>query len=377
MVVPQNPHGRAHFDCGLQNSRRPVVLASRSASAWAAAGAVRLRHASRTRCEPCVIAICYDARQVPPSGVRARLRGARRGRARDRAHQRAVARRRRESAAGAQPRRHTGFASCSSTCSVTARATSRTTPAQHRMDRYARQVVALLDELGVQRAVVGGVSLGANVSLHVAVQAPDRVAALLVEMPVLEWATPAAASLFVPLLLAVSFGRRLFGFATSLVRRLPRTGIDPLDSFLGTFSMEPEAIAAVLHGILVGPVAPEIEERCAIAAPTLIIGHENDLIHPFSDAENLAQPDPGCAPRPRPVHVRAAARPRAAHAGDRPLPQRGVRETGASTCRRRRRARRTLGSGQEIVARLAQKPVHTGRPETRRGPVRPRFRESG
>lgn len=162
----------------------------------------------------------------------------------------------------------------------------------HRMDRYARQVVALLDELGIERAAVGGVSLGANVTLHVAAQAPDRVAALLVEMPVLEWATPAAASLFVPLLLAVSFGRGLFRFATSLVRRLPRTGIDPLDSFLGTFSMEPEAIAAVLHGILVGPVAPEIEERRAIAAPTLIIGHEHDLIHPFSDAENLAEQVP-------------------------------------------------------------------------------------
>jgi len=164
---------------------------------------------------------------------------------------------------------------------------------QHRMDRYARQVVALLDELHVRRAVVGGVSLGANVALHVAVQAPERVTALLVEMPVLEWATPAAASLFVPLLLAVSFGRRLFGLATALVRRLPRTGIDTLDSFLGTFSMEPEAIAAVLHGILVGPVAPEIEARRAITAPTLIIGHENDMIHPFSDAENLAQQIPG------------------------------------------------------------------------------------
>lgn len=159
----------------------------------------------------------------------------------------------------------------------------------HRMDRYARQVVALLDELGVERAVVGGVSLGANVALHVAVQAPDRVLALLVEMPVLEWATPAAASLFLPLMLAVSFGRRPFGVLTSLVHRLPRTGIDLLDSFLGTLSMEPEAIAAVLHGILVGPVAPEIEERRAITAPTLIIGHENDLIHPFSDAENLAE----------------------------------------------------------------------------------------
>ena len=172
---------------------------------------------------------------------------------------------------------------------------------QHRMDRYARQVVALLDELGIQRAVVGGISLGANVSLHVAVQAPERVAGLLVEMPLLEWATPAAASLFVPLLLAVSFGRRLFGFVSSLARRLPRTGIDVLDSVLGAASMEPEAIAAVLHGILVGPVVPEIEERSAIAAPTLIIGHEHDLIHPFSDAENLAQQ----VPNARLVHAQS------------------------------------------------------------------------
>jgi pimeloyl-ACP methyl ester carboxylesterase len=48
----------------------------------------------------------------------------------------------------------------------------------------------------------------------------------------------------------------------------------------------------VLHGILVGPIAPDVEERRAIAAPTLIIGHENDLIHPFNDAENLAEQIP-------------------------------------------------------------------------------------
>jgi pimeloyl-ACP methyl ester carboxylesterase len=172
---------------------------------------------------------------------------------------------------------------------------------QHRMDRYARQVIALLDELHVARAAVGGVSLGANVALHAAVQAPHRMAALLIEMPVLEWATPAAASLFVPLLLGVSFARPAFRALSSVVRRLPRTGIDPLDSMLGTLSMQPEEIAAVLHGILVGPVAPEIEDRRAISVPTLIIGHKQDLIHPFSDAENLADQ----IPRARLVQARS------------------------------------------------------------------------
>ena len=72
-------------------------------------------------------------------------------------------------------------------------------------------VVALLDHLGIDEAVVGGVSLGGNVSLLVAAQAPERVPGLVVEMPVLEWALPAAAITFVPMLLAVHFARPLVG----------------------------------------------------------------------------------------------------------------------------------------------------------------------
>ena len=43
----------------------------------------------------------------------------------------------------------------------------------HRMDTYAEHVVALLDHLGMERAVVGGVSLGGNVSLLVAARPPS------------------------------------------------------------------------------------------------------------------------------------------------------------------------------------------------------------
>jgi hypothetical protein len=110
-----------------------------------------------------------------------------------------------------------------------------------------------------------------------------------------------------------------------VVQRPPRTGIDALDSVLGTFSMEPEAIAAVLHGILVGPVAPEIEERRAIPAPALIIGHANDLIHPFNDAENLAEQLPN-ARLIEALDVRAAPASRALDAGDRLVFRRGVRQ---------------------------------------------------
>jgi pimeloyl-ACP methyl ester carboxylesterase len=161
--------------------------------------------------------------------------------------------------------------------------------AQYRMDLYARQVVGLLDVLAVERAVIGGISLGADVSLEAAVLAPARVQGLIIQMPVLEWAVPAAASLFVPMLLAARYARPLVGAVSRMARRLPRTSIEALNSVLNAASMDPDEIAAVLHGILLGPVAPTVEERRAIAAPALVLGHRSDLIHPFSDAANLAE----------------------------------------------------------------------------------------
>lgn len=159
----------------------------------------------------------------------------------------------------------------------------------YRMDVYADQVVALLDHLDAPSAVLGGVSLGANVSLTAAVRAPDRVRGLVLEMPVLERAVPAAALTFVPLVLALHYAGGLFRRASGAARRLPSSGIDPLDSVLGALTHDPDELAAVLHGILLGPVAPTVEERRAIRVPALVLAHRADLIHPFSDATQLVR----------------------------------------------------------------------------------------
>jgi pimeloyl-ACP methyl ester carboxylesterase len=159
----------------------------------------------------------------------------------------------------------------------------------HRMDSYARHVVALLDALGVEQAVVGGVSLGANVTLQVAVQAPERVRGLIVEMPVLEWAVPGAALVFLPLLLGVHYAAPVVRLVAKVARRLPATSIGALDSFVCTLRSEPEEAAAVLHGMLVGPITPTYEQRHAIEVPTLVIGHKVDFIHPFTDADHLTR----------------------------------------------------------------------------------------
>lgn len=159
----------------------------------------------------------------------------------------------------------------------------------HRMDLYAEQVLCLLDELALDQVVLGGVSLGTNVSLLTAVRAPERVRGLILEMPVLERAVPAAALVFLPLLLEAHYARpalRLFSWAVS---RLPASGFGPLDSLLGAVASDPDEIAAVLHGVLLGPIAPTVEQRRSITAPALVLGHGVDLIHSLGDARRLAR----------------------------------------------------------------------------------------
>jgi pimeloyl-ACP methyl ester carboxylesterase len=158
----------------------------------------------------------------------------------------------------------------------------------YRMDTYASQVFALLDELGANDAVLGGMSLGANVSLFAAVQQPDRIQGLVLEMPVLERAVPSAAALFVPLLLLVHYAQPLLRVTSAVLRRVPPTRFGSLNSILHAASLPPDSMAALLHGILVGPVSPTQEQRSQITVPTLVLAHVNDLIHPFTDAVNLA-----------------------------------------------------------------------------------------
>jgi pimeloyl-ACP methyl ester carboxylesterase len=156
------------------------------------------------------------------------------------------------------------------------------------MPLFGRDVIALLDHLELRQAVVGGASLGANVALEVAVAAPERVRALVLEMPVLENALPAAAAAFVPLALALRISQRTMAVVAAVMRRIPRTHF-LVDTMLDFMRRDPGASLAVLDGLIFGRVAPPIEERRALAQPTLVIGHPSDPIHPFSDADRIAR----------------------------------------------------------------------------------------
>jgi pimeloyl-ACP methyl ester carboxylesterase len=156
------------------------------------------------------------------------------------------------------------------------------------MPLFAAQVVALLDHLELERAVVGGTSLGANVALELAVRHPDRAAGLFVEMPVLDNALAAVAAIFAPVLLGLRVGRPAFELTSRLASLVPRTSF-LLDIGLDWVRRRPGPSIAVLEGLLLGETAPARERRREIAQPTLVVGHPRDPLHPFSDSGMLVE----------------------------------------------------------------------------------------
>ncbi len=156
------------------------------------------------------------------------------------------------------------------------------------MTAFGEQVAALLDHLGVEQAIVGGTSLGANVALELGVAHPDRARALFIEMPVLEDALVAVAVAFTPVLVGTQLGAPLLDLVSRAARRIPRTH-HLLDIGLDFARRDPRGSARILQGLLAGRTCPPRAERELIEAPALIVGHPSDPVHPFSDSDDLAR----------------------------------------------------------------------------------------
>jgi pimeloyl-ACP methyl ester carboxylesterase len=155
------------------------------------------------------------------------------------------------------------------------------------MEIFGRQVIGLLDHLDIPEAVVGGTSLGANVTLETVSHAPDRVRAMFIEMPVLERAAPAAAVLFLPLKIGYAELATPIRYAQNLLRFAPKGISLYSDVLIELLDRDPGPSAAILHGLLTGRLAPHPDDREKFEHPALIMGHNRDLLHPFSDAEAL------------------------------------------------------------------------------------------
>ncbi len=160
---------------------------------------------------------------------------------------------------------------------------------RYSMPMFGEQVIALLDHLELDQAVVAGTSLGANVTLEAAAVAPERLRAMVIEMPVLDGAMIACGVAFLPLLLSLRYGRPAMKLVQAAANAIPRGTLPFLpDIGLDTLRQDPEPSSAVLEGLFFGRIAPHRWQRRTFTQPSLVIGHHRDPVHPFSDAGMLA-----------------------------------------------------------------------------------------
>jgi pimeloyl-ACP methyl ester carboxylesterase len=160
---------------------------------------------------------------------------------------------------------------------------------EYSMAAFGGQTIGLLDHLGIEQAVLGGTSLGANSALEAAARDQSRVKGLLVEMPVLDNALLGCAIGFTPLLMSLTFGAPIARPLSRVARRVPRRGPLLGKMLLDWVGQDPKPSASLLQGLFFGRVAPPRDVRRTLTAPTLVIGHQRDPIHPFSDADMLVR----------------------------------------------------------------------------------------
>ncbi len=108
-------------------------------------------------------------------------------------------------------------------------------------------------------------------------------------MPVLDHALIGCALAFTPIMVALTAGEPGMRALSRVTRLVPRRRLPwQADILLDWVRQDPEPSAAVFQGLFFDRIAPPREERMGVETPALVIGHQYDIIHPFSDAGMLA-----------------------------------------------------------------------------------------
>jgi len=167
------------------------------------------------------------------------------------------------------------------------------------MATLAGDLVALLDFLQIDRAVVGGISLGSAAAAIVALRFPKRVRALVLSRPAwIEGPVPENVrmyALIARLIRERGAAQGLEQFRSTVeFQAMERESPDCAQSLIGQFEQpRAEEFVARLERLAGDTPVRSREDYRKIQAPTLVLGNRQDPIHPWSHAETLAQLIPG------------------------------------------------------------------------------------
>ena len=184
---------------------------------------------------------------------------------------------------------------------------------------FADDLVAVLDHLAVDGAVVGGISMGAGVALNVALRYPARVRALILVRPAwLDGPMPEQTRQVFATIAGLirrhgaREGRARF-LQSADYRRVLRESPPVAASFLGQFDRpRAEETVAILERLPADAPTWDLRDVTAIAAPTLVLSNRQDPVHPFAYGEALAH----AIPRAQFAEITPKATSEVRHAAD-------------------------------------------------------------
>jgi pimeloyl-ACP methyl ester carboxylesterase len=185
------------------------------------------------------------------------------------------------------------------------RSTAAPDPSAYGYERLALDLEAILDTLGLHRAVLAGASMGAHTALCFALRNPERVAGLGLITPSFDPSLPLSETVLAGWD-ALARGLREGGvegfvdaYDFSEVPEVWRETVERVVRQRLAAHEHPEAVADALEAVPRSRPFDDMDALASIEAPTVVVGSrdEADPGHPLAVGERYALAIPGPPPR--------------------------------------------------------------------------------
>jgi pimeloyl-ACP methyl ester carboxylesterase len=168
-------------------------------------------------------------------------------------------------------------------------------PGPYSMEQMAADALAVMDDAGIERAHVLGISMGGAIAQHVALKAPERIRSLVLAAT---WCQPnqwlqrlGEIGGQVAALGPEAFSRSvlLWLFTPRLVIYQPDV-VETIEQMMVAFQPPPEAFVNQFSAVQGHDTREQLHQ---ITAPTLVMGAKRDFMVPPELAEMIAESIPG------------------------------------------------------------------------------------
>ena len=161
-------------------------------------------------------------------------------------------------------------------------------------DHYADDVIGFLDRTGISKAIFGGISMGSGIAVNIALRYAERVRGLFLVRPAwLDQPNPQNLRILIPAaeLRHQPDGQQVFCELKQFQDIRPEGAAQ---SVLGVFSPEQQPeLSLVIASMVKDRPFTSLEKLREIKVPTMVIGNDQDPLHPFAMAEKISQSIPG------------------------------------------------------------------------------------